>query len=71
MINEITHPYLKACLAFLCNDSKSFKSVLEESNLSLTDRVGFACRFLEDIEVRVQVILESILIIFYVVNAFY
>eukprot|EP01117_Protostelium_nocturnum_P018083 TRINITY_DN7488_c0_g1_i2.p1 TRINITY_DN7488_c0_g1~~TRINITY_DN7488_c0_g1_i2.p1 ORF type:complete len:899 (-),score=298.73 TRINITY_DN7488_c0_g1_i2:10-2706(-) len=51
MFNEIKHPYLKACLSFLCNDTgKGYRSVLDDQNLSLADRVGFACKFLEDSE---------------------
>ncbi|PRP89466.1 WD repeat-containing protein mio-like [Planoprotostelium fungivorum] len=50
IFNEIKHPYLKACLSFLCNDSRSHRSVLDNHQLSLADRVGFACKFLDDSE---------------------
>jgi hypothetical protein len=41
----------RACFAFLCNDRKDFKTVLEESDISLKDKVAFALRFLADPEV--------------------
>ncbi len=52
LLGEIKHPYLRACFAFLCNDTKGFKSVLSDPELSLCDRVAFACRYLDDTEVH-------------------
>lgn len=61
--STVTHPYLKVIFNFLCDDSKEFKSgivyrfecngiilflVLENADISLGDKVGFACRFLDD-----------------------
>jgi hypothetical protein len=51
ILREIKHPYLRACFSFLCNDSKSFKSVLGDSEIGLRDRVAFACKYLDDTEV--------------------
>eukprot|EP01114_Cavostelium_apophysatum_P012662 TRINITY_DN288_c0_g1_i6.p1 TRINITY_DN288_c0_g1~~TRINITY_DN288_c0_g1_i6.p1 ORF type:complete len:932 (+),score=212.05 TRINITY_DN288_c0_g1_i6:136-2931(+) len=48
-LSELKHPYLHACFSFLCNDSKTFKNVLD-LELSLNDKVAFACRFLDDTE---------------------
>jgi hypothetical protein len=55
ILSEIRHPYLRACFTFLCNDSKSFKAVLNEPDILLTDRVAFGCRFLEDQEVVINI----------------
>ena len=54
ILSEIRHPYLRACFTFLCNDNKSFKAVLNEPEILLTDRVAFGCRFLEDQEVTIR-----------------
>lgn len=42
--------FFRACFAFLCNDRKDFKTVLEDSDISLKDKVAFALRFLADPE---------------------
>jgi len=73
MLSELSHPYLKACFAFLCNESKQFKPILEDRSLLLSDRVAFACRFLDDPELlqyverlieelRIQCKLEGVLL---------
>lgn len=49
IVNELSHPYLKASFAFLSAD-KNFKQVLDNQDLSILDRIAFAARFLEDIE---------------------
>jgi len=43
------HPYLRASFFFLCNDLKTFKTVLD-CDISIADKIAFACRFLDDPE---------------------
>lgn len=50
-LNELRHPYLRACFTFLTCDARNFKPVLD-LELSLHDKVAFACRFLDDNDVR-------------------
>jgi hypothetical protein len=47
------HPYLRASFQFLCNESKMFKQVLD-CDISIPDKIAFACRFLDDPEVRIS-----------------
>lgn len=46
-----SNPYLKACFLFLCAENGNFSPVIEDSSLLLSDRIAFACRFLDDTEV--------------------
>ncbi|KJE89668.1 WD repeat-containing protein mio-B [Capsaspora owczarzaki ATCC 30864] len=46
--SRLQHPYLRAAFAFLTAEPAEFSEVLEERGVSLADRVGFACRFLND-----------------------
>jgi len=45
---QFQHPYLRAMFVFLT--STNLYSVLENEGLALADRIGFACRFLDDRE---------------------
>jgi len=43
-----TDPYLKTCLEFLSSsDSKEIYSVIEDSTISLADKIALACRYLD------------------------
>lgn len=46
--SQFQHPYLRAVFVFLTSSNLSL--ILENEGLSLSDRVGFACRFLDDRE---------------------
>ena len=43
----LTDPYLEAALLFLSDDEDGFQSVLE-TNITLADKIAFACRYLPD-----------------------
>lgn len=51
LMNQLKHPYLQACFAFLCAErrEKHFKAVLG-TEISLRDKLGFAMRYLDDPE---------------------
>jgi len=50
---QFQHPYLKAIFTFLTSANPF--SVLDNDGLSLSDRVGFACRFLDDRELPLYI----------------
>lgn len=60
LLSEVTHPYLRACFAFLGNETKDFEPVLQRSDLDFFDRVAFACRYLEDAEVSLTATLTQV-----------
>ncbi|EDQ85593.1 uncharacterized protein MONBRDRAFT_29084 [Monosiga brevicollis MX1] len=45
---QLTNPYLRAGLAFLTSDGTDYSEVLRERGMRLTDRLAFACRYLND-----------------------
>jgi WD repeat-containing protein mio len=53
LMNQLKHPYLQACFAFLCAErrEKNFKAVLI-TDISLRDKLGFAMRYLDDVELH-------------------
>lgn len=46
----LTDPYLRVMFAFLTSESESYEEVLEEKDVSVEDRVAFACCFLSDVK---------------------
>lgn len=46
--NALDDPYLRATFAFLTSPSEKYESVLNETGMSVRDRIGFACNFLSD-----------------------
>eukprot|EP01103_Thecamoeba_quadrilineata_P012751 TRINITY_DN3369_c0_g1_i2.p1 TRINITY_DN3369_c0_g1~~TRINITY_DN3369_c0_g1_i2.p1 ORF type:complete len:703 (-),score=75.42 TRINITY_DN3369_c0_g1_i2:64-2172(-) len=47
------HPYLRASFLFLCSDGlDNYQEILNDTNISLFDRVAFACRYLPDTALR-------------------
>ncbi|XP_064401805.1 GATOR2 complex protein MIOS-A-like [Halichondria panicea] len=47
--SQISHPYLRATFNFLCSSGRDgFADVLNETEMSLQDRVAFACTYLDD-----------------------
>lgn len=49
---SVTDPYLNAVFSFLSNSKPDYWNVLVESEMSLRDKIAFACRFLDDDRVR-------------------
>jgi len=49
---SVQDPYISAVFAFLLNTKPEYWSVLVESEMSLRDKIAFACRFLDDERVR-------------------
>ncbi|XKL63054.1 hypothetical protein PGB90_005418 [Kerria lacca] len=47
---RLTDPYLKAAFAFLVDQSETYKNVLNETEMLIDDRIGFACTFLSDVD---------------------
>ncbi|KAK7593002.1 hypothetical protein V9T40_007754 [Parthenolecanium corni] len=45
---QLSDPYLKAAFAFLVDQSSHYKHVLNETEMLIDDRIGFACTFLSD-----------------------
>ncbi len=44
-------PYLRSCFHFISNlESKQFKTIAEDPEIALTDRIAFACRYFDDNE---------------------
>jgi len=54
---QFKHPYLRACFSFLCSENNSLTNVLYhyKNDVSLSDRIAFACRFLSDEELMTYV----------------
>jgi WD repeat-containing protein mio len=50
--SSIADPYLGAVFSFLSNTKPDYWTVLVESEMSLRDKIAFACRFLDDERVR-------------------
>ncbi|XP_026277027.1 GATOR complex protein MIOS-B [Frankliniella occidentalis] len=46
----LTDPYLRVMFAFLTAESESYEEVLEENEVTVEDRVAFACCFLSDVK---------------------
>lgn len=46
--SQIDDPYLRGVFGFLAADSENYENVLNESGISLADRMAFACVFLND-----------------------
>eukprot|EP00300_Choanocystis_sp_HF-7_P027442 c32551_g1_i1.p1 GENE.c32551_g1_i1~~c32551_g1_i1.p1 ORF type:complete len:792 (+),score=109.86 c32551_g1_i1:103-2478(+) len=46
--SKFPNPYVRAMFAFLSSNGDGFRGVFEETGMSLTDRIAFACRFLPD-----------------------
>ena len=47
--SNIANPYLRAVFNFLCGTGRDgFPAVLNETEMSLQDRVAFACTYLDD-----------------------
>lgn len=53
LIPDIPDRSLRAALTFLTTQDKSFQSIIDEDALAITDRLGFACRYLSDDRLRV------------------
>lgn len=49
---SVADPYLGAIFSFLSNTKPDYWTVLVESEMSLRDKLAFACRFLDDERVR-------------------
>lgn len=45
---QINDPYLRTIFAFLSSDSDNYDTVINEKEISLADRMAFACRYLSD-----------------------
>lgn len=59
LAGEIDDPYLEAMFMFLCQNSEdeklsaTYEGVIgPKSKISLLDKIAFACRFLDDEQVR-------------------
>lgn len=48
--NKLEDPYLKAIFSFLTVGCNNFDIILNEKNLAIDDKVGFACMFLPDMK---------------------
>eukprot|EP01112_Ceratiomyxa_fruticulosa_P009735 TRINITY_DN2550_c0_g6_i1.p1 TRINITY_DN2550_c0_g6~~TRINITY_DN2550_c0_g6_i1.p1 ORF type:complete len:963 (+),score=164.66 TRINITY_DN2550_c0_g6_i1:1544-4432(+) len=44
------HPYLRACMEFLCSDYRDLDQVIESLNISLHDKIALGCKYLGDKE---------------------
>lgn len=62
-LSQLNNPYLRVCFLFLCAEAGNFSSVIEDPSLRLSDRIAFACRFLDDSEVLILK-KENVLIFF-------
>jgi hypothetical protein len=49
---QIKDPYLRAAFRFLTSSGPPFPEVLQGNDLPMQDKIGFACRFLADDQVR-------------------
>ena len=49
---KLPSPYLRALLGFLTCSDGLYKEVLDEENIQLLDRLGFACRYLSEDELE-------------------
>lgn len=45
--SRINSPYLKCVLSFLFSKNENYQEILEDSKISISDRIAFACRYLE------------------------
>ncbi|CAL8072972.1 unnamed protein product [Orchesella dallaii] len=46
--NQLSDPYIRAIFAFLTEADSNYETILHESELTVADRLGFACSFLPD-----------------------
>ncbi|XP_021955257.1 GATOR complex protein MIOS isoform X2 [Folsomia candida] len=46
--NQLDDPYIRAIFAFLTESDSNYETILKEKEISLADRMGFACSFLPD-----------------------
>ncbi|KAL6067851.1 GATOR complex protein MIOS [Balamuthia mandrillaris] len=56
LVDQFQSSYLKACFEFLSSPSKTFTDILlHYDDMSLRDRIAFACRFLPDTELKTYI----------------
>jgi hypothetical protein len=58
---SMSDPYINAIFSFLCNTKPDYWAVLQESDVSLRDKIAFACRFLDDERVRLTLFVVAFL----------